>query len=51
VSLEAKEIEGIPKAEFEATDWPEMLQAAYHVFMEGRPLDPEYEAWVKQNSA
>ena len=51
VSIDAKDVEDIPKVEFEATDWPDMLEAARRMFMEGASLDPEYEAWVKQNAA
>src|SRR2546430_2243272 len=46
VTLDATAVEDIPKVEFEATDWPEMLEAARRMFMEGASLDPEYEAWV-----
>jgi hypothetical protein len=40
----------IPKKEFEASDWPELLEAARQNFMHGEKLQPSYLQWVKQNT-
>jgi hypothetical protein len=49
--IEVTAIRDIPQVEFEATDWPEILEAARQMFMKGARLDDDYVAWVKKNAA
>jgi len=42
--LEARVIRGIPKAEFEASDWPEILEAARQVFLKNAWPDGPHDA-------
>ena len=36
---------------FEATDWPEQLEAARKLFMEGTKPGASYLEWVRHNAA
>lgn len=44
-------ISGIDGNEFEATDWPEFLEAGRRNFMAGKPANAGFICWVKQSMA
>jgi hypothetical protein len=49
-SLGVLTIEGINRERFEASDWPEMLEAAREVFMANKEFSPSLLAWAKRNA-
>ena len=49
--LKAAVLHGIPRRDFEASDWPEVLEAARLNFMQGSKLSSSYLAWLKEKSA
>jgi hypothetical protein len=50
-SLETLVLLGIDRAGFEATGWPEELEAARRLFMEGTEPEASYLEWVRHNAA